>query len=116
MSSMPDRVRELLAAPSLEALSYALRHPEVWPEKYSEAGWHFPSCARCAMGLAHALWPTKISVPDPEDCAPALGITSDQARIFFIVPGHDVCTNRGELVKAGDIADAIDALLLHRAA
>lgn len=111
MSSMPDRVRELLAAPSLAGLAYALRNPEVWPKEYREAGWHFPSCTRCAMGLGHALW-------NGFDVTGSLGISMAEAcRLFggsrregpyagidrrFITPTH--------------VADAIDAFLLRRAA
>lgn len=39
--------------PSLENLSYALRHPETWPEAFI---WDYGNCDQCAMGLAHNLW------------------------------------------------------------
>jgi len=42
-----------LDKPSLENLSYALRHPETWPKGFS---WYFGHCNQCAMGLAHRLW------------------------------------------------------------
>lgn len=42
-----------LGKPSLHALSYALRHPDTWPEGFV---WNYGSCERCAMGLARALW------------------------------------------------------------
>lgn len=39
--------------PTLHGLSYALRHPETWPEGFT---WNYGQCGQCAMGLAHALW------------------------------------------------------------
>lgn len=42
-----------LDKPSLHALSYALRHPDTWPEGFY---WDFSDCGQCAMGLAHELW------------------------------------------------------------
>lgn len=39
--------------PSLVALSYALRHPETWPEGFV---WDFHDFHQCAIGLASALW------------------------------------------------------------
>ena len=39
--------------PSLENLSYALRHPETWPQGFA---WDYRHCDSCAMGLAHQLW------------------------------------------------------------
>jgi hypothetical protein len=51
-----DEAKALFAdldRPSLHALSYALRHPDVWPEGFV---WDYRHCNKCAMGLAHALW------------------------------------------------------------
>lgn len=42
-----------LDKPSLENLSYCLRHPETWPEGFI---WNYNHCDHCAMGLAHSLW------------------------------------------------------------
>lgn len=41
--------------PTLENLSYALRHPETWPEGFI---WNYADCDNCAMGLARKLWNT----------------------------------------------------------
>lgn len=46
-----------LDKPSLENLSYCLRHPETWPSGFH---WDFKQCSTCAMGLARALWDEKI--------------------------------------------------------
>lgn len=42
-----------LDKPSLHALSYALRHPDTWPENFV---WDYNDCQQCAMGLANAFW------------------------------------------------------------
>ncbi len=42
-----------LDKPSLHALSYVLRHPDLWPAGFS---WNYNWCHQCAMGLAHQLW------------------------------------------------------------
>jgi hypothetical protein len=42
-----------LNKPSLQNLSYALRHPDTWPEGFN---WQYQNCGTCAMGLAHELW------------------------------------------------------------
>lgn len=42
-----------LDKPSLHGLSYALRHPDVWPKNFT---WDYTRCETCAMGLAHQLW------------------------------------------------------------
>lgn len=39
--------------PSLQRLSYLLRHKELWPEGFT---WDFSDCSKCAMGLALAVW------------------------------------------------------------
>lgn len=48
-----------LDKPSLENLSYVLRHPDAWPEGFV---WDFSDCETCAMGLARGLW-DKIDFP-----------------------------------------------------
>lgn len=48
-----------LDKPSLENLSYVLRHPETWPEGFI---WNYAHCSQCAMGLAYELW--NIAKPD----------------------------------------------------
>lgn len=47
--------------PSLENLSYALRHPETWPDGFE---WDYRNCNSCAMGLASNLWK---SIPEPSN-------------------------------------------------
>jgi hypothetical protein len=39
--------------PSLENLSYILRHREWWPDGFE---WYFPYSSHCAMGLCERLW------------------------------------------------------------
>lgn len=47
--------------PTLENLSYALRHPETWPKGFV---WNYHLCTSCAMGLARELW--KEVIPEPK--------------------------------------------------
>lgn len=47
-----------LNKPSLQALSYYLRHEELWPAGFI---WRYNSCNSCAMGLAAALWTLTMS-------------------------------------------------------
>lgn len=55
MSNLDDRVKALLAKPSLEALSYILRHEETWPKNFS---WNFDGFFSCAIGLSQQIWET----------------------------------------------------------
>lgn len=55
-----ERLFANLDKPSLHALSYALRHPDTWPEGFI---WDYHDCRHCAMGLAHCLWR---SIPAPK--------------------------------------------------
>lgn len=51
--SETDRLFVDLESPSLEALSFVLRHPDTWPEGFV---WDYSNCNHCAMGMARALW------------------------------------------------------------
>ena len=39
--------------PSLENLSYILRHREWWPDGFK---WDFRYCSECALGMSRLLW------------------------------------------------------------
>ena len=51
-TELPSSLTDI-GKPSLHALSYALRHPDTWPEGFV---WEYSDCRNCAMGLAHQLW------------------------------------------------------------
>lgn len=72
MLGLSDKV----GAPSLEALSYALRHPETWPAGFT---WDFTDCDKCAMGLANALWPA----PEDYDDACAVDLAANKLNMPF---------------------------------
>lgn len=55
-----------LNKPSLHALSYALRHPDTWPDGFN---WNYLHCEECAMGLAHHLWVNSIPQTNAENAA-----------------------------------------------
>lgn len=53
MSTLDDRAQALLAVPSLEGLSYALRN---LPALYPKFKWHYPLPSCCGWGLAEHIW------------------------------------------------------------
>lgn len=57
---------------SLHALSYALRHPDTWPEGFV---WNYHRCESCAMGLAHQLWKSKVPITCPDNGASRMAHT-----------------------------------------
>ena len=124
-----------LNKPSLHALSYALRHPDTWPEGFV---WDYSTCNHCAMGLAHALW--KQNVPEvtrftgASVMARSFALPFEDARFIFLgldgqygadfIPFQDVKTPGGwfrratteripdwDAVTPEIIADQIDAYL-----
>jgi hypothetical protein len=61
-----ERLFSDLDKPSLHALSYALRHPDTWPEGFI---WDYSQCTQCAMGLAHQLWSKLVPETNNETAA-----------------------------------------------
>jgi hypothetical protein len=64
--------------PSLENLSYILRHREWWPEGFR---WSYKYCGHCAIGLCHELWDIGLQswFPDPN----WEGLDPNYRRIFI---------------------------------
>lgn len=98
MSEITEKVRieswlKDASKPSLENLSYALRHPETWPKGFY---WKFSNCERCAMGLAQALWHNIDSFNNRFLGAEA--IASDMARQFAMPFGRvkDIFLGQGD--------------------
>lgn len=52
----PISRKEITVAPSLETMSFVLRHPEVWPAGFGP--WDYRYAKTCAMELACRLWPS----------------------------------------------------------
>lgn len=67
-----------LDKPSLENLSYALRHPDTWPANFT---WSFERYSTCAMGLAHQLWSSIVPPPLQDSTQCNLG-SSIMAKVF----------------------------------
>lgn len=109
-----SRLVRSLAQPSLENLSYALRHPETWPDDFT---WNFAFCGSCAMGLASKLWSLRGEVSDDIDVSMttmARTFAMDLYRVGHIF-GSSEFTERWwrnakspELVTPAEVADAID--------
>jgi hypothetical protein len=116
-STIDQSVRALAGVaskPSLVALAYALRHPEIWPEQYARVGWHFADCCACAMGLAGAIWPTDFRFTN--DGYPEDGYFSATRRVFGLSradTGRLFSTGYDNVfpVEPFNVADAIDAHL-----
>lgn len=69
--------------PSLERLSYVLKHPETWPPGFQ---WDFSFCDTCALGLAREMFDLDFACSD--NVAKAIGISHDDAyRIFIQMDG-----------------------------
>ncbi len=97
MSTLNDKVKTLLAKPSLNGLVYALEHSEVWPESYAETGFHWKSCGTCALGLASALWGME---PSCDSISIAMSVPHEACEWFFIWSGTLTTT-------PADVADTI---------
>lgn len=111
-----DAVRALARqaeGPNLPALSYALRHPETWPEGFV---WDYGDCRTCAMGLAVKLWGGQVQ---EESYAYLNWISVETSmpyikarKIFFELgenwkPSYEPYT----AITPDDVADAIDQYL-----
>jgi hypothetical protein len=110
---------EFLDNPTLEHLSFALRHRTLWPSGYH---WNFGFPNTCAMGLAHATWPHAVPVvtDDGGDMILAHVFKTDVRmahRIFYGEPiynflGYRVATRYGDRrfkkVMPEDVAKVID--------
>jgi hypothetical protein len=122
------RLADLGDKPSLAALSYALRHPEMWPKGFE---WDYSFCHSCAMGLTVQLWPDTVSsIPhfDPDSgnffqwkatLQPLVGINQfkfddifmNVNRQLFDPDGNENWKATAPYVEPWDVADAIDAYL-----
>lgn len=115
--------------PSLEGLSWLLRHPRAWPENF---WWDYSSTETCAVGLADQTWGLGFqSNPQAEQLARTFDVSWEVARdIFYRVHHQYEVGRRGwralffgratparlEHVTPGMVADRIDELLARRAA
>ena len=109
MSTLDNRVTSLLAKPSLEGLAYALRHKEVWPDRFK---WNYDTCTTCAMGLANRLWSMRLrdgAFNYIEGTARQFKMNPDLAFTIFYSLGRS-----GQTITPEHVADAIDAYLAQR--
>jgi hypothetical protein len=71
--------------PTLQALAYALRNPDVWPGDFT---WDYRKTDHCALGLAARLWPKRIQTYGRTvlltDVLSAFGISHMMAYLIFI--------------------------------
>ncbi len=97
-----------LSKPTLEGLSWLLRHKEAWPPTFGR--WNYRGCTTCAMGLAMAVWRDgrwySMIEPAPAQTARMLDVPRVAADRLFTdmsVPSS--------LVTPEMVADRIDAYL-----
>jgi len=92
-----EKLFQDLSKPSLHVLSYALRHPDTWPEGFN---WNFDNCRECAMGLAHRLW---ASIPEAKNTATCSTGPSIMGRAFAMPyeTARDIFMGEGEWTRTG---------------
>jgi hypothetical protein len=108
-----DTFLQDLSKPSLHALSYALRHPDTWPEGFV---WNYAQCAQCAMRLAHRLWR---QIPRPENdtgtsvMARSFAMPYEEANKIFFLAHHvwGPFYRQMAAVTPEIVADKIDAYI-----
>lgn len=67
--SAPD-----LSKPSLEALSWLLRHREAWPKGHV---WDYSHGRSCALGMCVGQWPAAVPFVSYDRVSAALGVGRD---------------------------------------
>lgn len=67
--------------PDLRDLIYVLRHKETWPPGFE---WDYRACTTCAMGLAHRIWPDKVTRSTSVAMSEAFGMNLDDAQDIFL--------------------------------
>jgi hypothetical protein len=96
--------------PTIGALSFALRHKELWPADFH---WDYSRCETCAMGLARRMWPKHVEEANLSSMINAFGIDADTAQRVFTgsYSYYRVGAIAGyEPVQPEHVADALDAL------
>lgn len=90
-----------LNKPSLENLSYVLRHPDMWPTGFV---WDYRNCNNCAMGLAHQLWdqiPQTGTDSGPSVMAREFAMNYTAARSIFL--GGQWCPTKTKISTTGSL-------------
>lgn len=107
---LPEEVGKIvdLSKPSLEALSWLLRHKEMWPRGFE---WKYANCHKCAMGLAATLWRKSVDLPTTEVMEKVFFMKEDAAEKIFLdgMFNHNTVDVTPEM-----IADDIDEYLAGR--
>jgi hypothetical protein len=117
MANIPD-----ISKPSLEGLSYVLRHKETWPVGFV---WDFDLPSQCALGLCREIWVRDETkwfdgiLNDRGTLRTAIDwaevtfrmAPEDADKVFYSASwGHDLGKPITE-AQPKDVADAIDAYL-----
>jgi hypothetical protein len=102
-----------LDKPSLQGLSYILRHKELWPEGFV---WDFSFPQSCALGLAQKIWPT------PQELRPQITFPCMDAETMFCLTSTEANDIFFESIRGifyrditpTQVADRIDNFLKDR--
>jgi hypothetical protein len=111
--SQVQEIFRLAQKPTLQALGYALRHRDVWPDDFS---WNYSRVDCCAMGLAARLWPKRIHrfsgmAPTFVELQKVFNLSTLAAcAIFFGSEQHSLLFKRQETTPEM-VADVIDHYL-----
>ena len=90
--------------PSLSALSFVLRHKELWPDGFE---WNYRSCDHCAMGLAKIMWPQHVNTASTDSMAVAFGMGHIDAATIFTGMNAGIMND----ITPEMIADKLDSLV-----
>jgi hypothetical protein len=93
--------------PSLERLSYVLRHKELWPEGFQ---WDFSVCVQCAMGMARDLW-WKGETAGLTEISYKFDLAYPDSKSMFLAPANKWYGKSMRAVTPNMVADRIDAYL-----
>lgn len=104
-----------LDQPSLKALSYLLRHKDLWPKYFT---WNYNRCNQCAVGLAAELWGhvnTDSVYTAMDDMAILMDMPGYAVTDIFSGGGHWMSKVEYKLkdVTPEMVADQIDIYLSH---
>jgi len=103
----PAEIAPDLSMPTLEGLSWLLRHKEAWPQGFE---WDYGDCEHCAMGFACQLWDS-VHFPCTYEMASIFDMSPRQAMDIFVWlrPGFE------EHITPEHVAAAIDTHLARSA-
>lgn len=98
-----------LSKPSLRALSYLLKHPELWPKNF---GWEYRYTWSCAIGLAFKYWniEMKYNLGIAMNAAEVMEMSESDTNYIFFAGGSAPISLP---IQPGMVASDIDYYIEH---